>query len=640
MGEFVKKKLSIAVIGATGKSGRAIISGLANRTELADKIDTIYLVRKDRETALQAFRENAEYNSLEASIQDFEKEYNISSQKGAMLAQAFSTAHPKINFEPCGLEEALEVSDVTIITLDHPINPSYIKNCIKQKTPVSRMELGKNNARMIKMMKRQLSRYKNHFAVYSNHVNVLCTMLQKITGLEPEQISGVLWSDTMTLHHELRTQFGADDVQNAYVLGTHDENLAICMQKALIDNVPLQEYKNSEKVGDISKRVVDARQDEVRVLGDTASSAPVAVLEHMDAIINNRSGFVAAVYSDFSRKIFDDGLEKPSTPIYLGMPVSFENLRASFSKDAEELFESMPESEKRKFYDSASVVEKAVKEIVAEKASARTLKDDRGRWQRLFNSASSSYDSFKNSVYGMNANFAPALKMVDAFYELDLIDCDAVANNILLKPEKEIIFSNKTVSTPEHFLLKMEKEKKSFEGNPWFEWLAAKFYKIHADWYRTMADTHSDGNLGFITVPKEVAIDHFMKDCYGNSQHSENRFRMAHQIMPESDFFFIEFMNQIFLRDPSYVVDKVAQRLFKENKPALYFFLGELYERQGSKITALNFYTKGFKVLKEKSILPFQIVHNLPFVGTEEPGDLADEIRDYYKQFEERHGRR
>lgn len=137
----------------------------------------------------------------------------------------------------------------------------------------SRLDLLKDNVRIIKELGEKLKGAKGLLVMIANPVDVLTYVLQKASGLPAERVIGTgTMLDTARLRQILGKELGLDASSiHAHVVGEHGDSEVVLWSGAVIGGVPLKEWKgwSAKKEKEMADEVRTAAYEIVKRKGTT-----------------------------------------------------------------------------------------------------------------------------------------------------------------------------------------------------------------------------------------------------------------------------------------------------------------------------------------------------------------------------------
>lgn len=137
----------------------------------------------------------------------------------------------------------------------------------------SRLDLLKENIKIVKEIATQLNGFKGILVVVANPVDVLTYFYQKYTGLPKSRVIGTgTMLDTARLRDMIARKIDIDPKSiHANVIGEHGDSEVILWSKAMVGSLPLRKWDNWDESDEkqITKKVKTAAQDIIKRKGAT-----------------------------------------------------------------------------------------------------------------------------------------------------------------------------------------------------------------------------------------------------------------------------------------------------------------------------------------------------------------------------------
>lgn len=174
-------------------------------------------------------------------------------------------------------------SDIVIITAG-----------IARKPGMSRDDLQKTNAGIVKSVAEQAIRYSPHatFIVVSNPLDVMAYVTYKVTGLPRERVVGMAGIlDTARYRTFIAMELGisVEDIQ-ALVLGGHGDDMVPLASYTTISGIPLSHFLPKEKIDALVQRTRDGGIEIVNYLktGSAYYAPSAAAIQMAEAILKDK----------------------------------------------------------------------------------------------------------------------------------------------------------------------------------------------------------------------------------------------------------------------------------------------------------------------------------------------------------------
>ena len=230
--------------------------------------------------------------------------------------------NPEMVLEYCSYKELKNKkneSHITIVTRDNrELNGmDYIARCLDECIPPQRLILGRNNIERIIEVAELMQEYNGLVLMVSNHVNLLSSVFQRYSRLDPRQIVGISHTDTYRLRKKLeeRIKLNTEDSKlkdyistfhsiEAFVIGLHDINMVPVFSEAYVlggININRLDFFDPNEIYD---SVVTEGFKQFMALRRLPSPA-IAVNDVVKAVLDEMSCVSNAVYVDFTEPIFD-----------------------------------------------------------------------------------------------------------------------------------------------------------------------------------------------------------------------------------------------------------------------------------------------------------------------------------------------
>lgn len=271
------------------------------------------------------------------------------------------------------LERALEEVDVAIVSTDTERGRDYKQflSLPEEERRGHMLRLGIANAPLIQELGREWpDSYTGAAMMVTTHPDLLSYVFAAETGLPVERVWGCNHSDSLRIREAITETLDLELVDECFpgigtgksaafalAIGTHDENLQVPIELALVGELPAARlfYRESEKLAALTRKKLVEDIQEDRIPHRTAQSVR-AVLE---AAITGLEPVSVASWCDFSSLPgAPDGLD----PLYIGQPRFFSDLSAIpvpyWGSEDERgewlaLFDRLPEETRDRFFESA-----------------------------------------------------------------------------------------------------------------------------------------------------------------------------------------------------------------------------------------------------------------------------------------------
>ncbi|QNL20627.1 L-lactate dehydrogenase [Hyphobacterium sp. CCMP332] len=141
------------------------------------------------------------------------------------------------------------------------------------KPDESRLDLLKENIKIVKNISAKLKGFKGILIIVANPVDILTYFYQKYTKLPPGQVIGTgTMLDTARLREMIGKKLALEPKSvHAQVIGEHGDSEVVLWSRAMIGGIPLREWKdwNSEYESEIGERVRRAAYEIIKRKGAT-----------------------------------------------------------------------------------------------------------------------------------------------------------------------------------------------------------------------------------------------------------------------------------------------------------------------------------------------------------------------------------
>lgn len=159
------------------------------------------------------------------------------------------------------------------------------------KPDESRLDLLKENLKILKDLSRKLITYKGILIIVTNPVDVLTYYYQKYTGLPPHRVIGTgTMLDTARLREMLGSQLNIDPKSvHAQVIGEHGDSEVVVWSKAVIGGVALRQWQDWSK-GDekqIGRKLTKAAHEIIKRKGATNHAIGMVTASLLACIFRN-----------------------------------------------------------------------------------------------------------------------------------------------------------------------------------------------------------------------------------------------------------------------------------------------------------------------------------------------------------------
>jgi malate dehydrogenase len=162
-----------------------------------------------------------------------------------------------------------------------------------RKPDMTRIDLMNNNAKVIRSIMREVSRYAPDckLMIVTNPVDVMTYIARKESGLPSNHIFGMgNILDTLRFRSYIAQELNVSrEDTHALVIGEHGDSMVPLVEYACVSGIPITRLLSKEQIEKIVQQTINSGADVIKLKGSTIY-APAAVIALMaDAVIKGRN---------------------------------------------------------------------------------------------------------------------------------------------------------------------------------------------------------------------------------------------------------------------------------------------------------------------------------------------------------------